>query len=446
MASLLSNDHVDVLEELHEDANFRIVVPTMAILCPTFIALHFSNTFSWYLALGLGLVTVFANAFYVLKSPKIKLGNRLVPMRSDRVDSIRWICNLLITDVPIMILLRPDKIPLFGMWMLLIFSTFFDIYRSKFRWPVTAIGFAGSVGTFVFLYPESYFNDLFFWTVTIGSILMFFSFIEKIWLAEAMRRIGAQEKEQHSALQAERLHRKAILGEHVRTIAHEVSNLTMAINLAVHNTAEINVQAVKRSSEYLQKLSRLILEDVKATPMTRKISFDDLFSDINILLRKHVEMQRITWSVVTEPELLKHTFVERAGSTYFILQNIILNAVEAIQSGPKREVPRRIEIKASRLGEKIHLDITDNGVGMTEDQMKNVLAGSGQTTKIDGHGLGMKLVMQEIARNTMSFQLTSVPNEGTSVKILIPIVNAHQMEAAPAPDDLGSVPAIGELV
>ena len=74
-----------------------------------------------------------------------------------------------------------------------------------------------------------------------------------------------------------------------------------------------------------------------------------------------------------------------------MLVNLIKNSIEAIDSrinvGRFRERPR-IRIRAYAEGEFLHIDVTDNGIGIGEANPKIIFA-AGYTTKDSGSGLGL---------------------------------------------------------
>ena len=74
-----------------------------------------------------------------------------------------------------------------------------------------------------------------------------------------------------------------------------------------------------------------------------------------------------------------------------MLVNLFKNSIEAIdelvQSGGLNETPR-IGIKAYTSGDFLHLDVTDNGIGITSTNAKLIFT-AGYTTKESGTGLGL---------------------------------------------------------
>ena len=124
------------------------------------------------------------------------------------------------------------------------------------------------------------------------------------------------------------------------------------------------------------------------------------------MTRKTIDLQQAIWSAVK----LQQDSIDRRGIQVDIdcanapqeiqiqesqfnqmLVNLLRNSIEAIdeliQSGGLHETPR-IEIKAYTDEDFLYLDVTDNGIGITEQNLKLIFT-AGYTTKEAGTGLGL---------------------------------------------------------
>ncbi len=68
-----------------------------------------------------------------------------------------------------------------------------------------------------------------------------------------------------------------------------------------------------------------------------------------------------------------------------ILTNLISNAIQAMH---KNQEPKVMFIKVSKEGEQVVFSVSDNGIGITEEQMSHMFR-YGYTTKKSGHGFGL---------------------------------------------------------
>lgn len=101
-----------------------------------------------------------------------------------------------------------------------------------------------------------------------------------------------------------------------------------------------------------------------------------------------------------------------------LLYNIIENAVKA---SPKGE---QVKLNAAICGENVVISVTDNGIGMTDEQIKRVfepfyMADKSRSRKAGGAGLGLSLCAEIAKLHGAFIEIKSAPNAGTSVKINI---------------------------
>lgn len=101
-----------------------------------------------------------------------------------------------------------------------------------------------------------------------------------------------------------------------------------------------------------------------------------------------------------------------------LLYNIIENAVKASPKGGK------VNLNAEIRDENVVISITDNGIGMTNEQIKRVfepfyMADKSRSRKAGGAGLGLSLCAEIVKLHGAFIDIKSVPDKGTSVIINI---------------------------
>lgn len=98
------------------------------------------------------------------------------------------------------------------------------------------------------------------------------------------------------------------------------------------------------------------------------------------------------------------------------LTSVLENAAEAAVA--------RISVRTDADGRgrrrKAVLEIEDDGVGMTEDFLRNRLFRPFQTTKRDGVGLGLYSARQIVSLHRGTIEVRSAPGQGTTVRITLP--------------------------
>lgn len=105
----------------------------------------------------------------------------------------------------------------------------------------------------------------------------------------------------------------------------------------------------------------------------------------------------------------------RSGTLGTVILNAMRNGIEACATS--RRVPRRVEFSATiSTHHELVLLISDNGPGIPEKLLP------GQTTKPEGHGIGLVLCRQIVKEIGGRFEIVSVPgNLGTVVRVNIPL-------------------------
>ena len=103
-----------------------------------------------------------------------------------------------------------------------------------------------------------------------------------------------------------------------------------------------------------------------------------------------------------------------------ILQNLISNSIKFTKD------EGRIMILASENEKYMVISIVDNGVGMSEEEIKTALSPHGLQTSDGtrgeaGTGLGMKIVKEYVEKMGGKLKIESAPGKGTKVKFSLPL-------------------------
>lgn len=95
--------------------------------------------------------------------------------------------------------------------------------------------------------------------------------------------------------------------------------------------------------------------------------------------------------------------------------NLIKNSIESIESDKIGVIKLNLDIK-----NKVVITLSDNGIGMNKETLEKI-GESFYTTKEKGTGLGVKLSMEIIELHDGKIKYNSKLNEGTIVKIELPL-------------------------
>jgi signal transduction histidine kinase len=209
----------------------------------------------------------------------------------------------------------------------------------------------------------------------------------------------------------------AATGRIARTIAHEVRNPLTNINLAVSQIKEdlpelneTNIMLFDMVTRNSERINLLISDLLNATRF-EELKYDSV--SINTLLNQALEM------VKDRVELTQIKVEKKYSSDICNIQaddakikiafvNIMVNAIEAME-------PSKGILKITTRGEadKCVVEITDNGSGMTEEQLTRLFEPY-YTTKSSGNGLGLTNTHNIVLNHGGSIYLTSSPGKGST--------------------------------
>ena len=101
-----------------------------------------------------------------------------------------------------------------------------------------------------------------------------------------------------------------------------------------------------------------------------------------------------------------------------VLENLISNAIEAMPAGGK------VTVGIQRFGETTQIQVIDNGVGVREEDKRNLFKAF-NTTKSNGMGLGLVYCKQAVEAHHGTISFESKIGRGTTVTIHLP----HSMKS-----------------
>jgi len=165
----------------------------------------------------------------------------------------------------------------------------------------------------------------------------------------------------------------------------------------------------------LAKFYRLSLSDGKTIiPIEKEIEQARTYVDIQKV--KYGSRVEVDWEI--DPAVLAYDTLK------LVLQPFIENVLEHAWRGDQV----RIVVSAGLAGEQVEFLVTDNGVGMTEETVREIFAGQGAR-----RGYGIRNVDERIKLHygkAYGVAITSRPGAGTQVRIVIPARKEAADEAA----------------
>jgi PAS domain S-box-containing protein len=223
------------------------------------------------------------------------------------------------------------------------------------------------------------------------------------------------KKAEKATLQAEKL---AAAGRLVRTLAHEVRNPLNNINLSVeqlsHNTEaeEKNflLDVIQRNSKRIGGLIAELLDSSRPSDLVmEKHTLQGILDDTISAALDRITLQRISMQIhyANEPAFI----MGDKQKLKIAFLNILINAIEAIA-----QPPGNISIEISSKGSRHTVQITDNGSGITDENLSRLFEPY-FTSKRNGMGLGLASTLTILQAHKATVEVQSKLSQGTTFSI-----------------------------
>lgn len=182
-----------------------------------------------------------------------------------------------------------------------------------------------------------------------------------------------------------------------------------------------SLEVILKEAEKLQNLTNSLLmlaQTDASTPslQTEMVRLDDLLLDVKKMVEKMHE--EYDFKLVL-PDISGHVDAPYVMGSYPLLRlavsNVVLNAFK-YSSSP-------VTVGLERGQKKHAIVITDEGIGIPEDEMKYIFVPffrASNTGKYDGHGIGLPLTINIIRVHGGEIVVQSAINKGTKISIILP--------------------------
>jgi PAS domain S-box-containing protein len=217
----------------------------------------------------------------------------------------------------------------------------------------------------------------------------------------------------------------AALGRAAAQVAHEVKNplaglLLYSMHLrgkAEGKLSEGELAVIDKIVNTINHLTATVNQVLDyARPIShrpRPADLNAVLADVLQLLRPQMEAGRIEPRLELDPDCRRVALDE--ASVRSALINLVLNAVQAMPGGGTLTV----RTKAGGGGGATRVEISDTGVGMSDEQVRNIFEPF-YTTKSQGLGLGMSYAQKVVEQHGGSVSIESSPGAGTTVRVELP--------------------------
>lgn len=270
-------------------------------------------------------------------------------------------------------------------------------------------------------------------TPGMGSVMMevsarFVQYDRQQLIQAIARDVSEQRALTDKLVQADKL---VLLGQLSAGVAHEIRNPLAAINLNLQmlqrktpeGVQQTYISAALQGVERISKIVEATLNFSRSTlPVTRQEHLNSIL--ISSLELVAPALKRKTISVKLDlAEHLPAVSID-ASQIQQVFINLLTNAADAIKAKGRIVVRTYDEPTARGDGRLVIASIQDNGTGIQEEDLSKIF-NPFFTKKPDGTGLGLPISQRIIHQHNGAIEVESIPNEGTTFYIKLP-VTVHQ--------------------
>jgi two-component system sensor histidine kinase HydH len=222
--------------------------------------------------------------------------------------------------------------------------------------------------------------------------------------------------------QMKRAERLSAVGQLAASLAHEIRNPLASISGAAgilkrghasQENADECLGILEKESQRLNKLLTNFLDFARPRlPRYQPVDPDTLIESVASIAR-HSAILRDVELVIERAKNIPAVECD-AEQLKQVLLNLIINAVQATEG------PGTVHIRSFVLQNRLHIEIRDEGSGITRDQQEKIFDPF-FTTKENGTGLGLAIAANIVEQHGGTLTGTNNPEKGMTFRLELPI-------------------------
>jgi signal transduction histidine kinase len=240
--------------------------------------------------------------------------------------------------------------------------------------------------------------------------------------ASVMNEVDKKRRETESALM--RSEKLSAAGRMAATVAHEINNPLEAISNLVYllqrgdlpdDTRREYLKLTEQELERVAAIARRTLGFYKDQSSPSEVNVRELVEAVLEVYRARLEQKNI--AVGRSFSQAGHLLASR-GELQQVLANLIANAIDALPSQGGR-----LDIAVGTAGDTLTIEVTDNGHGITEQDLGRVFEPFFSTKKEVGTGLGLWVSRDLVCKNGGAIEVmssTHARDHGTTFRMSFP--------------------------
>lgn len=230
------------------------------------------------------------------------------------------------------------------------------------------------------------------------------------------------KKAQDQLIHAEKM---SSLGKLAAGIAHEINNPLTSILINAHliskdfnqdNHYKENLNLIIDETSRCSTIVKSLLEFSRQNPPEKNLAdINDVIEKTLLLLKNHVLMHKVKIKKNLDKKL--PIIMIDMNKMKQVFANIIINAMEAIPGQGKLSINSRL----SENKRFIEINFTDNGIGISEENMGKIFDPFFTTREQEGTGLGLSISYGIIQQHNGSIHAQSEVGKGTTIILSLPV-------------------------
>ncbi|MFL5351399.1 PAS domain S-box protein [Archangium sp.] len=190
------------------------------------------------------------------------------------------------------------------------------------------------------------------------------------------------------------------------------------------------LQAIQRSAERMNRLIQDLLDVARME--AGHLSVERRREEVAPLMHDALELQR---TLAEEKGIHLEESVQGALPAVSVDRERILQVLQNLMGNALRFTPEggRISLKAWRVGQEVHLSVTDTGPGIAQESLPHLFEPFWQERRTEGAGLGLAIVKGIVEAHGGRIWVESQLGQGTTFVFTVPISTAPAREEQPLP-------------
>nr|WP_319521009.1 transporter substrate-binding domain-containing protein [uncultured Sphaerochaeta sp.] len=274
--------------------------------------------------------------------------------------------------------------------------------------------------------------------IVIAIIIILAFALSSYWIVRLKKAIHEKEEAQMRAEEADREKSRflARISHEIRTPLNGVRGMSFLLEKTLLSTDQKRyVQSIATATQTMQQIINDILEysrleENKITFESVPFHLDDVLENC-VSIEQHLIQQKGLSFRINEAAGVPKQFIGDPTRLAQILINLLNNAVKFTEDGfVTLTITAQHKEKTTCI---LSLEISDTGIGMSKEQLDTIFTPFVQADetihrKYGGSGLGLSIVKELVEKMNGKLEVESVPNEGTSFTIFLPM----QVDTNPA--------------